>query len=125
MTPPIPSQIVTAEFIADSPVYVLDVGGRVAGYYGLTGEPPAMIVDKLSVAPALIGIGRGKLLWQHAVATAQNLEASALTSAARPAPIWPARWLGRRAWAPRRVAMPAASGSGTARVSAYPLTPAW
>ena len=65
-------------------MYELDVGGRVAGYCGLTSEPPAMIVDKLYVAPALIGTGRGKLLWQHAVATAQNFGACVLTFAADP-----------------------------------------
>ena len=76
--------LVTPEFIAGSPVYVLEEVGEIVGYYGLDGEPPEMTLDKLFVAPDLIRTGRGKLLWQHAVATARTLGASALTFAADP-----------------------------------------
>ena len=76
--------LVTPDFIARSPVYVLEEAGRVVGYYGLDGEPPEMIFDKLFVEPDLIGTGRGKLLWRHAVATARDLGARVLTFAADP-----------------------------------------
>ncbi|MBW3634810.1 MAG: GNAT family N-acetyltransferase, partial [Chloroflexi bacterium] len=76
--------LVTSEFIAGSPVYVLEETGRVVGYYGLAGEPPEMIFDKLFVEPDLIGTGRGKLLWGHAVATARDFGARVLTFAADP-----------------------------------------
>lgn len=76
--------LVTPKFIAESPVYVLEEDGRVTGYYGLLGEPPEMILDKLFVEPDRIGTGRGKRLWRHAVATARERGATLLTFAADP-----------------------------------------
>jgi hypothetical protein len=61
---------VTSEFVANSPVFVLEDAGRSVGYYGLLGEPPEMALDKLFVEPDRIGTGCGKHLWLHAVATA-------------------------------------------------------
>ena len=90
---------VTPEFIAGSPVYVLEEAGRIVGYYGLLGEPPEMALDKLFVEPDQIGTGRGRSLWQHAVTTARDMGASALTLASDPnaAPFYRAmgaEWLG-------------------------------
>lgn len=76
--------LVTPEFITRSPVFVLEEGGQIVGYYALDGEPPEMIFDKLFVEPDLIGTGRGKILWQHAVGMAQQLGARVLTFAADP-----------------------------------------
>ena len=75
---------VTSEFIASSPVFVLEDAGRIVGYYGLLGEPPEMALDKLFVEPDRIGTGCGKSLWHHAVATARELGASVLTLASDP-----------------------------------------
>lgn len=75
---------VTPEFITSSPVYVLEEDGRVVGYYGLLGDPPQMVFDKLFVEPDRIGSGCGKRLWQHAVATARDLGAAELTLASDP-----------------------------------------
>jgi GNAT superfamily N-acetyltransferase len=75
---------VTAEFIANSPVFVLEEAGRIVGYYGLLGEPPEMALDKLFVEPDRIGTGCGKQLWRHAVATAREMGASVLTLASDP-----------------------------------------
>jgi GNAT superfamily N-acetyltransferase len=75
---------VTPEFIASSPVYVLEDAGRVVGYYGLLGEPPEMTLDKLFVEPDRMGAGCGKQLWQHAVATAREMGASWLIWASDP-----------------------------------------
>ena len=90
---------VTAEFVADSPVYVLEEAGRVVGYYGLLGEPPEVALDKLFVEPDRIGTGCGKRLWRHAVATAREMEATVLTLASDPnaAPFYRAmgaQWVG-------------------------------
>jgi GNAT superfamily N-acetyltransferase len=76
--------VVTPEFIASSPVYVLEAAGRIVGYYGLLGEPPEMVLDKLFVEPDQIGTGCGKRLWLHAVATARGMGVSVLTWASDP-----------------------------------------
>jgi len=70
---------VSAELVAANPFYALEEGDRITGYYGLTGEPPTMSLDKLFVEPGLIGTGRGKRLWHHAVATARDLGVTTLT----------------------------------------------
>ena len=75
---------VTSEFIASSPVFVLEDAGRIVGYYGLLGDPPEITLDKLFVEPDRIGTGCGKQLWQHAVATAREMGASLLTLASDP-----------------------------------------
>ena len=90
---------VTREFIASSPVYVLEEAGCIVGYYGLLGEPPEMTLDKLFVEPDHIGTGCGKRLWRHAVATARELGARVLTLASDPnaAPFYRAmgaEWMG-------------------------------
>ena len=115
---------VTREFIADSPVFVLEESGRIVGYYGLLGEPPEMALDKLFVEPDRIGTGCGKRLWRHAVATARELGARALTLASDPnaAPFYRAmgaEWVGeeptsRPGWALQmfRFSVPAASTEG-------------
>ena len=100
---------VTREFIADSPVFVLEEDGRIVGYYGLLGGPPEMVLDKLFVEPDQIGTGCGKCLWRHAVATARELGACVLTLASDPnaAPFYRAmgaEWVGeeptsRSGWA--------------------------
>lgn len=75
---------VTPEFLARSVTGVLEEDGQVIGYYALVGEPPVIALDKLFVEPAWIGTGRGKRLWQHAIATARSLDATELTLAADP-----------------------------------------
>ena len=123
---------VTQEFIADSPVFVLEEAGRIVGYYGLLGKPPEMAMDKLFVEPDRIGTGCGKRLWRHAVATARELGACALTLASDPnaAPFYRAmgaEWVGeeptsRPGWALQmfRFAVPAA---GTAEQDPGPANP--
>ena len=115
---------VTREFIADSPVFVLEEDGRIVGYYGLLGGPPEMVLDKLFVEPDQIGTGCGKCLWRHAVATARELGARGLTLASDPnaAPFYRAmgaEWVGeeptsRPGWALQmfRFSVPAVSTEG-------------
>ena len=112
---------VTSQFIASSPVFVLEDAGRIVGYYGLLGEPPEMALDKLFVEPDRIGTGCGKHLWQHAVATAREMGASVLTWYSDPhaAPFYRAmgaEWIGeeptsRPGWALQkfRFSLPAAA----------------
>ncbi len=75
---------VTPEMVAQNPFQVLEEAGNITGYYGLLGEPPEMSLDKLFVEPDLIGTGRGKLLWQHAIAAARSLGVTTLIFAADP-----------------------------------------
>jgi GNAT superfamily N-acetyltransferase len=65
--------LVTPDFIADSPIYVLEDEGRILGYYALLEKPPHWYLDKLFVEPDRIGTGLGKRLWRHAVATAREM----------------------------------------------------
>jgi hypothetical protein len=64
--------------------YALEEDGVVTGYYTLTGALPEPQLDKLFVDASLIGSGRGKLLWNHALATAKWLGATRLTFMADP-----------------------------------------
>lgn len=75
---------VTPGFIADAIVRVLEEDGAITGYYALTGAASELSLDKLFVEPALIGTGRGKRLWLHAIETARHLGASTVTFAADP-----------------------------------------
>jgi len=75
---------VTPEFLVQSVTNVLDEEGHINGYYALVGEPPGISLDKLFVEPRLIGTGRGKRSWCHAVATAREMGATALSLAADP-----------------------------------------
>jgi len=64
--------------IATRPHYVAELGGRVAGFYGLEPETEGVGLDYLFVEPELIGGGIGRALWDHAVATARALDHRAL-----------------------------------------------
>jgi GNAT superfamily N-acetyltransferase len=111
---------VTAEFIASSPVFVLEEAGCIIGYYGLLGDPPEMALDKLFVEPDRMGTGCGKRLWQHAVVTAREMGATVLTLASDPnaAPFYRAMgatWLreeptSRLGWALQMFRFPVPSG---------------
>lgn len=75
---------VSPEFLTEAVAFVLEENGTVVGYYALVGEPPVLSLDKLFVEPERIGMGSGKRLWGHAVATARELGARELTFAADP-----------------------------------------
>jgi GNAT superfamily N-acetyltransferase len=64
----------TPEFIASSPVFVLEEQGSIAGFYSLSAESAEEVeLLHLFVEPATIGRGFGKFLFQHAVETARQL----------------------------------------------------
>lgn len=75
---------VTPELLARSDTRVLGEDGVITGYYTLVGDPPEISLDKLFVEADRIGTGRGKRLWRHAVATAQEMGAELLSFAADP-----------------------------------------
>ena len=63
------------EDIATTVVYVQDEGDGALGYYRLLLQDDSVAeLDALFVEPTAIGQGVGRRLWQHAVATARELE---------------------------------------------------
>lgn len=69
-----PLLAVTETMIEAAPVFVLDAGGTVAGFYALTPLEGAQIdLALLFVDPRLLGNGYGRRLWDHAVAHAREL----------------------------------------------------
>lgn len=62
---------VSPENIAEGRVFVLEDGGRIRGFYELTGEGSRKELSFLFVEPDDIGKGYGKALWLHAVRTAK------------------------------------------------------
>lgn len=76
---------VTPEFLENALAsYALEEGGVVTGYYTLTGTVAHAHLDKLFVDAPFIGTGRGKLLWNHAVATAKWMKVQKLDVYADP-----------------------------------------
>ena len=59
--------------IAKCHFYVLDEGGMITGFYGLSGEPPRGGIEFLFVEPAGVRSGRGQRLAQHFLALARSL----------------------------------------------------
>jgi predicted N-acetyltransferase YhbS len=53
--------------------------GGIVGHYVLRGTPDALVLDKLFLDPAVIGVGLGRIAWNHAVATARELGATGWT----------------------------------------------
>ncbi|MFW5696286.1 MAG: GNAT family N-acetyltransferase [Phototrophicaceae bacterium] len=65
---------ITCDEIRETNTNVLEVDGRLLGFYMLTGDDTRYSVawiELLYVEPALIGGGVGVQLWRHAVETAQ------------------------------------------------------
>jgi GNAT superfamily N-acetyltransferase len=67
-----------------SPVYVLDADATAVGMHRLTGTPPSGELEDLWLDPGSIGHGRGRLLFEHALATASELGFDELTIEADP-----------------------------------------
>jgi GNAT superfamily N-acetyltransferase len=59
--------------LVSSPVYVLEVGGELAGMYRLGGDPPEGELDDLWLEPRFIGLGAGRRLYEHALQVAAEL----------------------------------------------------
>lgn len=67
---------VTREYVADHSVFVVDEGGALGGFYGLTVDLPAAGLDLLFVEPSAHGKGYGRLLFTHACVEARALGCS-------------------------------------------------
>lgn len=63
---------------------VAEVDGRPVGFYTLEGDPPVGELGQMFVDPAHIGGGIGRRLWQHAVATAEEVGMTGFTIDADP-----------------------------------------
>jgi GNAT superfamily N-acetyltransferase len=70
---------VRPEYLREQLPRVLDEAGCVSGFYILRGEAPELDLHFLMVEPHLIGSGRGKRLFQHAVETTRGRGATVLT----------------------------------------------
>jgi N-acetylglutamate synthase-like GNAT family acetyltransferase len=72
------------EAIAKRPFYVLDEGGTITGFYGLSGQPPRGEIEFLFVEPDSVRSGRGRRLARHFLALARKLEFEELDVSADP-----------------------------------------
>ena len=63
----------TEVYIAAHPIFVLENGGRLLGFYSLRDRGTAAELDYLFVEPDAIGQGIGKRLWGHSVQHAHQL----------------------------------------------------
>lgn len=75
---------VSPEHVTGDIVSVLELGGRPVGFSMLRGDPPEIELSRLMVAPDRAGAGFGRALWEHAVETARDLGATAITLDADP-----------------------------------------
>ena len=62
----------TADYVARSPVFVLEDGDGLIGFYGLGVEPDHVELIYLFLATDRIGTGHGRRLWEHAIAEART-----------------------------------------------------
>ncbi len=63
----------TESDVADSPVYVLEAAGELAGMYRLVGDPPEGELADLWLDPRFIGRGAGRRLFEHPLHSAVEL----------------------------------------------------
>ncbi|MEV5968132.1 GNAT family N-acetyltransferase [Kribbella sp. NPDC051952] len=117
---------VSVAAICDGGVVVAEQDGVLAGFYHLIGEPPTGELSDLFVDPEAIGVGVGRSLWEHAVASARSTGFHALTLESDPHAEgfylrMGAERMGERRVAPDRalprlkVTFPCASGVGRTR----------
>jgi GNAT superfamily N-acetyltransferase len=67
-----PALTPSADYIANDPVFLAEAAdGTVAGFYGFSARNGDVFLEDLWVHPSLIGTGLGRVLWEHACATAR------------------------------------------------------
>ena len=64
---------VDPEALAKCPFCVLDEGGTITGFYGLSGQPPRGEIEFLFVEPESVRSGRGQRLARHFLVLARRL----------------------------------------------------
>jgi GNAT superfamily N-acetyltransferase len=76
---------ITPDYVAANVVFCAeDAAGRLAGFYALERDGDRFRLDNLFLAPALIGHGLGRRLFEHAVQAARALGAVELLIEADP-----------------------------------------
>lgn len=76
---------ITESYIRDNAVHVLvDDDDRKLGFYGFIEDKDGLLLDKMFLDVDQIGQGLGRVLWQHAVDTARDLEVSEFIIGADP-----------------------------------------
>ncbi|QXD13687.1 GNAT family N-acetyltransferase [Rhodocaloribacter litoris] len=75
---------VTPEFIMTHPVYCAVSKGEVVGFYALIGEGEEYELDHIWVEPESMGMGIGRVLFEHAVGIIAQLGGSTLKIVADP-----------------------------------------
>lgn len=78
------SLTIEPQYIENNQVFVLEGESGAIGFYGLTGQPPILVLDHLWVVPDKIGQGYGRILTEHAEELARNLGAETLEIQADP-----------------------------------------
>ena len=79
-----PGLTLDAAQIAALEVYLIEVGGDVAGFYALVPGAPRWTLEHLWVRPDQMGQGHGRLLVEHALARARASGATGLDIEADP-----------------------------------------
>lgn len=69
---------VSEDFIKSNPVYVIEEGSNIIGFYGLMTKNNETELEYLFIAPQYIGQGFGKVLWNHMVNLCRGLGISEL-----------------------------------------------
>ena len=59
-------------YIENWPVYVCEVNGKLAGFYGFREIQSEIFLDDMFLEPEYIGKGLGRSLWDHALQTARE-----------------------------------------------------
>ena len=75
---------ITADYVRQNEVWVLDEGGEVAGFYALLDHGETSELDHLWLLPGEIGRGFGRLLFEHATGRARALGARSMEWEAEP-----------------------------------------
>ena len=70
---------ISPQDIAARPVFVLEKESRILGFYTLSALDYEAELAHLFIEPQAIGRGYGRLLWLHAVKTAEHLACKAIT----------------------------------------------
>jgi len=65
-----PELTFSADDVVRRHVVVADLGDLVAGFYSVDGDPPVGELGNMWITPSRIGTGLGRLMWDHAMATA-------------------------------------------------------
>jgi GNAT superfamily N-acetyltransferase len=75
---------ITADYVRQNEVWVLDEDGEVAGFYALLDHGETSELDHLWLLPGEIGKGFGRLLFEHAIGRARALGARSMEWEAEP-----------------------------------------